>query len=189
MELKSLRLNFLFTIFVFFLFSFSFFFLHLLSHSLLPSPQKPKTVFPSSYKSISQNPEPKSRFHTRAPWVWQSRHRRNIFYCGFVFSVLPSSSKSISQNPKPKSQSQSEQKLLWVRVFSIGAKTVESRSQSEQKLLWVRGSCFLGWSVVGNSSLRDLSSTCIFLIRNRVFETQFAIVKLSLIDSSCYFPK
>ena len=76
-----------------------------------------------------------------------------------------------SQNPKPKSQSQSEQKLLWVRVFSIKAKTVESRSQSKQKLLWVRGSCFLGWSIRGNSSLRDSSSTWIFLIGNRVFET------------------
>ena len=98
-----------------FSFSFSFlFFLHLPPHSLLPSPQKPKTVLPSSSKSISQNPKPKSRsqleqkskpknhdFSTGVPWVWRSRHQRNIFCCGFVFSVLSSSSKSISQNPKP----------------------------------------------------------------------------------------
>ena len=60
MELRSLRLDFLFTIF--FLRSFSiffFFFLHLPSHSLLPSPQKPKTVLPSLSKSISENPKPK----------------------------------------------------------------------------------------------------------------------------------
>ena len=98
-----------------FSFSFSFlFFLHLPPHSLLRSPQKPKTVLPSSSKSISQNPKPKSRsqleqkskpknhdFSTGVPWVWRSRHQRNIFCCGFVFSVLSSSSKSISQNPKP----------------------------------------------------------------------------------------
>ena len=141
-------------------------------------------------------------FGTEAPWVWRSRYRRNIFSCGFVFSVLPSSSKSISQNLKPKSRSQSEQKLLWVRVFSIKAKTIESRSQSKQKLLWVHGSCFLGWSVSvwwgsgGNLSLRDSSSTWIFLIHlshaphgNQVFETQFVKMKLSLIDSSYCFPK
>ena len=137
MELESLRLDFLFTIFFF---RFFFFFFHLPSHSLLPSPQKPKIVLPSSSKSISQNPKPKSQsqseqkskpknhnFSTEAPWVWWSRHRRNIFCCGFVFSILPSSSKSIS----------------WVHVFSIREKIAESWSQSKQKLLRVHGSCFL----------------------------------------------
>ena len=93
-----------------------------------------------SSKSISQNPKPKSQsqseqkskpknhnFSTEAPWVWWSRHRRNIFCCGFVFSILPSSFKSIS----------------WVHVFSIREKIAESWSQSKQKLLWVHGSCFL----------------------------------------------
>ena len=138
----------------------------------------------------------KSRFQHWSAMVWQSWHQRNIFCCGYVFSVLPSSSKCISQNPKPKSRSQSEQKLLWVRVFSIRAKTIESRSQSEQKLLWVHGSCFMGWFVSvwwgsrGNLSLRDSSSMRIFLIHlshaphgNQVFEIRFATVKLDLLLS------
>ena len=59
MELESLRLDFLFTIFFLRLFvCLFFFFFHLPSHSLLPSPLKPKIVLPSSSKSISQNPNP-----------------------------------------------------------------------------------------------------------------------------------
>ena len=58
---------------------------------------------------------------------------------------------------------------------------------------------FLGCWIVfsrGNLSLRNSSSIWIFLIRlsyashgNRVFKTQFAIVKSSLTDSSCWIPK
>ena len=168
----------MFTIFFLRSFSLLFFFLHLPSHSLLPSPQKPKIVLPSSSKSISQNPKPKSRsqmeqkskpknhdFNTGVPWVWRSRHWRNIFYCGFVFSILPSSSKSISQNPKPKSRPQSEQKL-----FFVGSWFMFSRQKLLVRIFWAKS--FGG------------SSTWIFLIHlshappgNRIFETRFATIK------------
>ena len=200
MELESLRLDFLFTIF--FLRSFShfffsiyrptpffqaprnlrqFFLLHLNPFLKIPNPNhdlnQSKNPNPSS-KSISQNPKPKSRsqmeqkskpknhdFSTGAPWVWRSRHWRNIFYCGFVFSILPSSSKSISQNPKPKSRSQSEQKL-----FFVGSWFMFSGQKLLVRIFWAKS--FGG------------SSTWIFLIHlsraplgNRIFETRFATIK------------
>ena len=49
------------------------------SSSLLPSPQKPKPVLPSSSKSISQNPKPKSRFQSEQ----KSKPKNHSFFLRF----------------------------------------------------------------------------------------------------------
>ena len=102
-EIESLRLEFLYTIF--FLRSFFFFFPHLSSHSLLPSPKNPRQFFllhlnpflkisnpflksqtQKSRSQLDQKSKPKNHdFGTRALWVWRSRHWRNIY---FFFSLL-----------------------------------------------------------------------------------------------------
>ena len=121
---------------IFFLCSFSlFFFLHLPSHSLLPSPQKPKIVLPSSSKSISQNPKPKSQsqmeqkskpknhdFNTRAPWVWRSQNWRIFSIVGLCFQFF----------------------LLHLNPFLKIPNPNHDLNRSKNCFLWVRGSCFLG---------------------------------------------
>ena len=108
-EIESLRLEFLYTIF--FLRSFFFFFPPFIVPLPSSKPQKPKTILPSSSKSISQNlkpisqiPNPKitisigPKIQTQKSWF---RHQSAMgltisaleeffffFCCGFVFSFL-----------------------------------------------------------------------------------------------------